>query len=85
MSTFTCSKCSATVTEFCEGYSRSDERGVKYSYTRCVICGFVRHHLRGGEIREHVEITGGARIGVNVIHDRTRVVPRSKINAVDVS
>ena len=76
---FHCPKCSATVTEVCSGYSNSTDRGTPYTYTRCVLCGFVRHHLDAREMREHREIVGDAQIRakVNVVY--TRVIPRSKI------
>ena len=79
MNTFICPKCSSTVTEVCNGYSNSTDRGASYIYTRCVLCGFVRHHLTGGEMREHREIVGDAQIRtrVNVLH--TRPTPRVKI------
>ena len=79
MSTFTCPKCSSAVTETCSGYSNSTDRGTPYTYTRCVLCGFVRHHLDAREMREHREIVGDVQIRakVNVVH--TRVIPRTKI------
>ena len=79
MNTFTCPKCSSTVTETCSAYSNSTDRGASYTYTRCVLCGFVRHHLDAREMREHREIVGDAQIRakVNVVY--TRVIPRSKI------
>ena len=79
MNTFICPKCSSTVTEVCSGYSNSTDRGTAYTYTRCVLCGFVRHHLDAREMREHREIVGDAQIRakVNVVY--TRVIPRSKI------
>ena len=79
MNTFICPKCSSTVTETCNGYSNSDERGAAYTYTRCVLCGFVRHHVNAREMREHREIVGDAQIRakVNVLH--TRPTPRVKI------
>ena len=83
MNTFICPKCSSTVTEVCSGYSNSDERGASYTYTRCVLCGFVRHHLTSGEMREHREIVGDAQIRakVNVLHTR----PTSRVKILSYS
>ena len=80
MNTFICPKCSSAVTEVCSGYSNSDEKGASYTYTRCVLCGFVRHHLNGVEMREHCKITGSGKTGVNVVRDRIMCIPRAKIN-----
>ena len=79
MNTFICPKCSSTVTETCNAYSNSTDRGAAYTYTRGVLCGFVRHHLTSREMREHREIVGDAQIRAksNVLH--TRPIPRTKI------
>ena len=71
-----CPKCANTILEHCEGFSTGYEKGDRYTYTRCVLCGFVEHHLTPVERSQQVKMRAMRLEPLDINVHNTRAFPR---------